>query len=232
MPEELTPGPRLDATLEKYWDQRKSWLYSVPTAVVVPAFTPKVRPLPAAEVQGLFSRLLSHHDREAAAVEARAALAQDPAELNALRTSFYHLPSTPAQRLRYAQAAIQAHSENAESWLMAADTAATSSDAAAALERALAIDPLNPRVHLQLGIQKVKKGEREAALVHTRFALRRLTPSSELLSAHVLALAASHRCVQARQLAENRVPRYSDETRASLRRAWASVQASCVEARR
>lgn len=151
MPAGLAPGPGLDKVLSDYWEKRNTWAFAATKPVTLIEDTPRVEPLSAAEVHGIYSWLLPQ-DSARLEAEANEALRLDPAQLDAIRTKSFRLNASTAERRALAERAVHAHPQEAEAWLLLAATPRSGKEQRESLERAARLDPDHPQVHMLRGL--------------------------------------------------------------------------------
>lgn len=198
-------GPaQLDASLEQYLDGGQ-FNYMV-EQVEVPAFSPRVRTLSAAEGYGISSWIahrlgsLEHSQRER-----DAALALQPNELNALRTRYQDMrgEGQAKQRLELARQLVQAYPESGEAWLLLAKSGDSVDERSHALAQASRSMPEHPGVLELLAVGALDAADANAALKHTQLLIRRTALSMRIAVLHLRALALNARCDEARQVARS-----------------------------
>ena len=225
MPAGVTPGPQLDRKLNEYWASHRQWLFTVAAPMDPVQFRGDVRPLSPAAVHGLFSWLLPPSEMPRMRAEVNAALKLDPGELDALRSSFYVLARSAAERSELALRASASNPNSAEAWVMVADAAGQNAAAQRpALERAVKLDPENPRVLARLGILAQLSGDYRRALKDLRFSMRFALPTQQVLSAYITALGRVHHCSEARQIAESQLPGFTPAMLQRLRESYAAIE--------
>jgi hypothetical protein len=198
-------GPvELDASLEQYLDGGQ--FNYVVEQVEVPAFSPRVRALSAAEGHGVSSWIarrlgaLEHSQQER-----DAALALQPNELNALRTRYQDLrgDGQAKQRLELSRQLVQAYPESGEAWLLLARSGDSPEERSQALGQASRLMPEHPGVLELLAVGALDAADPSAALQHTELLIRRTALSMRIAVLHVRALAVNGRCDEARQVARS-----------------------------
>jgi len=198
-------GPaELDASLEQYLDGGQ--FNYVVEQVEVPAFSPRVRTLSAAEGYGI-SSWIAHRlgSLEHAEKERDAALALQDNELNALRTRYqgFRGQGQAKQRLELSRQLVQAYPESGEAWLLLAKTGDSTEERSHALTQASRLMPEHPGVLELLAVGAIDAADAPAALKHTELLIRRTTLSMRIAVLHLQALAGSGRCDAARQVARS-----------------------------
>lgn len=201
--DEAFPGldlDELDARVLAYARENSTRL--VTRHVEVASFEPQRRVLSQAEVHGVLAALSSRLELPLGEREMRSALRLDPDELNALGVMFHALPaSQTAERLEVARRAVAAHPDSGAAWLLQVQAEPGAAAQADALLHAARLAPDHPLVARLLAEAELSSGRPEAALAHANVALRRSPLTPELLTLHIAALAARHRCNTARALA-------------------------------
>jgi hypothetical protein len=198
-------GPlELDASLEQYLDGGQ--FNYVVEQVEVPAFSPRVRVLSAAEGHGVSSWIARRlGSLEHSQQERDAALALQPNELNALRTRYQDLrgDGQAKQRLELSRQLVQAYPESGEAWLLLARSGDSPEERSQALGQASRLMPEHPGVLELLAVGALDAADASAALQHTELLIRRTALSMRIAVLHVRALAVNGRCDEARQVARS-----------------------------
>ncbi len=179
-----------------------------------------VEAMTVAEVHGVLARTAATHGtarRDSVEREAQRALALDPNELNALAARFYSNGALPlAERRDFARRATAAHPNRALAWIMARDATLDPAQRSQAANAALRAELYSAAARAASAQEKIWAGQPETALEDATFAVR-LSPSLQTVRAFVVALAANHRCIEARDAAGTLLRGYSERELLTLR---------------
>lgn len=179
-----------------------------------PVFAPEVRALSAAEVHGARALLANTSGQPIDDAEVAAALALDPAELDALTVRFFSL-AADARGLRkdIARRAVKAHPRKVGAWILAARASTEVGQRRRALAQARQLDPDHPGVVGLLAEDALARNDPRAALIHVRHAQRRSGVTPRNLALQFAALAASNRCGEAASVVERAALSFEPECR-------------------
>jgi tetratricopeptide (TPR) repeat protein len=168
--------------------------------------------------------------------ELRAALADDPGNVRALRMSMG--VAKPEQRLAIGRRATAAHPEDGLAWLTLAENLPTTPEGwderAQAYQKATALLPDNPTAFNNLAWMYVLKGQPQEALPLALTAVRMAPWDANILDTLAGALAGLHRCSEAVAMESRAVDTLSERTVASRRAEFVGrlvqFQEKCSEA--
>jgi tetratricopeptide (TPR) repeat protein len=237
-------APRdIDRQLHDYVEHGDYHFYVV--AIPPPEGTVRLRPMTSAEVHAIRAKAdivgaINVMDGAAQAadaqVELRAALAEDPGNVRALRLKMGLVK--PDERAALGRLASQTHPEDGLAWLTLAETLPATADNAEerfqAYKKATTLLPDNPVAFNNLAWMYVQKGQPQEALPLAVTAVRMAPWDSAFLDTLAMALAGVHRCSEAAATEARAADLLPERTSAALRAGYAGrlvgFQKECTEA--
>jgi Flp pilus assembly protein TadD len=195
----------------------------------------KERPMNSADVHATRAEAaLAAKDEKEARWEISAALADDPANVRALRLQAPVLK--PAERLAVARKATVAHAEDGLAWLLLGDAlkdGGTAEERRAAYRKAIELSPNDPDAFAALALLEFQEGHASTALPLAQTAVRIAPWDASFLDTLAAVQAGVGRCSEALSTEARAVAQLTDQgapPRAEYSARLASIPKDCTEA--